>query len=237
MKEEYRKNIYHIYNHTRNFNRINGFFGKIMSDQNKDIIDLIEGKKILDVGAGYGILTKTLQGLGYEAIGIEPNPEMVEYAKKRFSVELLRQSIYKTDFPNASFDTIILREVIAHLEFDRALIEINRIGKGLIIIFDTLPTIIVKCGRAIIGHREYNQKSLNYYIGLLRDKGYNICSMVFRDIIAFPLSGGFLGPLLVPRIEWVEKNIIMLDKKLNVLMKKIGLQKFFCWRFLVKAFR
>lgn len=227
--------IYHILNHTRNLKRISGFFGEIIQDQDRDIISLIEGKRVLDVGAGYGLLTKRLEELGYEVVGIDPNPEMIEYAKKYFSVELLKQSIYKTDFPESYFDTVILREVLPHLEFEKALIEIDRIGKGRVVIFDSLPTIILKLARVVIGHREYNQRSLKFYIGVLEDNGYKICDLLFRDVIALPLSGGFVGPLLVPKIGWVEKKIIELDKKLNLLMKKIGIQKFLCFRYLIKA--
>jgi len=198
MRKKHEEEIFHTWNHTGNLKKINGFYGRVVNAQDNEIINLVEGHKVLDVGAGYGLLTKKLMGLGYEAVGIEPDPEMVGFAKRYFSVELSEQSIYQTNFPDGYFDTVILREVLPHLDFPEALKEINRIGKGTVIIFDSAPQMFLMFARIAVGHIEYNQRTLDYYISILKRYGYRIAVLRFRDVIALPVSGGYIGPVLVP---------------------------------------
>jgi len=235
MEKKHEEEIFHAWNHAGNLKRINGFYGRVVNAQDREIIKLIEGKRILDVGAGYGLLTKKLGSLGYEATGIEPDPEMVEFARRYFSVELSGQGIYQTDFPDGYFDTVILREVLPHLDLSRALKEINRIGKGTVIIFDSALQPLLRLARAALGHREYNQRTLDYYVSQLEGNGYKICVLRYTDVVALVMSGGYIGPVLVPDMDWAEWMVLAADGILNDLLKIAGLQRFFCWRFILKA--
>jgi len=227
--------IFPLWHHARNIERIKGLYGMVVDDQDKDIISLIDGKRILDVGAGYGLLVKKLRGLGYDPTGIEPDEGLIYYAKKYFSTELLNRSIYKTDFPEGYFDTVIIRETLPHLDFDKALSEIGRICGKTVVIFDSAVQPLLKLARSIMGHHEYNQKELNDYMGILKNNGYEIIDIRFRDIFVFPLSGGYISPFALPASGWFGKVMITADGITNFIINRIGLQKILCWRYLIKA--
>ena len=88
------------------------------------ILDLIEPytssfftqgtRKLLDVGAGVGILTEFAQRRGYEAWGLEPSHYAVSIAQKR-GLRVIRGDLSTRSLPEASFDVIVMHDVVEHL--------------------------------------------------------------------------------------------------------------------------
>lgn len=80
----------------------------------KDIPFLIEifnkygkVKSVLDVGCGYGVHDYLLSKKGYECMGIEPHPKMIEFAEKNYpSVKFDVKSMQEAYYPN-NFDAIL----------------------------------------------------------------------------------------------------------------------------------
>jgi len=73
----------------------------------------VEGR-VLDVGAGTGDQVAELIRLGYDAIGLEPNPQAVAIARDRGRP--IRQGTAEAPpFEDSSFDTVILSQVVEHL--------------------------------------------------------------------------------------------------------------------------
>ena len=66
----YKENIFHDIDHGKCKQQLNRFYGRVANSQNKSIADLIQGKNVLDIGAGYGSLTKLLIDFNYNVIGI-----------------------------------------------------------------------------------------------------------------------------------------------------------------------
>ena len=57
---------------------------RFVSDLAKPVVDLLaprEGERILDLGCGDGVLTKTLANFGCELVGVDASPEMVGAAQ------------------------------------------------------------------------------------------------------------------------------------------------------------
>jgi SAM-dependent methyltransferase len=73
----------------------------------------VEGK-VLDVGAGTGGLVAELTQLGYDAVGLEPNPQAVEVALSR-GIPVHEGTAEAAPFEESSFDTVILSQVVEHL--------------------------------------------------------------------------------------------------------------------------
>jgi SAM-dependent methyltransferase len=73
----------------------------------------IEGK-VLDVGAGTGGQVAELVRLGYEAVGLEPNAQAVAIARSR-GWPVHHGTAEAPPFEDATFDTVILSQVVEHL--------------------------------------------------------------------------------------------------------------------------
>lgn len=146
-------------------------------------------------------------------------------------------SIYETGFPDGFFDTVILREVVYHLEFGRAILEIKRVGRNRLTIFQGTSILPLRIAKRVLGHHEFNEQPLHYYLDILRRNGYIIDGIGFRDILAFPLSGGFVWRQLLPRNQTLYRAVIALDRVLNGLLRTLGLQSKFCFRYILSAHR
>lgn len=77
---------------------------------------LIGGKgRLLDIGAGRGEFLRASCEGGWSAVGIEPSASFAEIASRYAGVEIRRESLEQCNFPDASFDVVILAAVLEHL--------------------------------------------------------------------------------------------------------------------------
>jgi SAM-dependent methyltransferase len=70
--------------------------------------------RVIDVGSGTGEHVAELLRLGFDAVGIEPNPQALAVATRR-GLPVTRGTSEDPGHPPGSFDTIILNQVIEHL--------------------------------------------------------------------------------------------------------------------------
>jgi SAM-dependent methyltransferase len=86
------------------------------------------GKRVLDVGCGEGA---TLHHLGAPAgaVGIDLFEAKVEFARSQLpACEFVRASVYELPFESGSFDHVIVRDLIHHLDQPaRAMDEVRRV--------------------------------------------------------------------------------------------------------------
>jgi SAM-dependent methyltransferase len=71
--------------------------------------------RLLEVGAGSGFFLKAAERAGWSVAGIEISTEGVEFATKRLGLEIRRESAEALSFPAASFDVVVMFDVIEHL--------------------------------------------------------------------------------------------------------------------------
>jgi len=220
--------------------RLKRFYGDVAKDQNKDIIRFISGRHVLDVGCGYGSLIHQINSdmKDMEAVGIDIDPESIRLAKELYGIDVKPVSVYKMDFPDNHFDTVILREAIHHFDTEEslrtALSQIRRVCRKELIIFDPNPNFIVKLSRKMIGHID-PEAPVDKVLKTLKENGFDVKICMWRDIIAFPLSGGFVGRELIPNIGFVKDAVLRLDKIINMIMRTINLQRHVCWRYIIYA--
>ena len=74
-----------------------------------------ERGRLLDVGCGNGRFLAQMRGLGWEVVGVEPDPEAARIAKERFGLEVFQDTLEEAKFPNDSFDAITMNHVIEHV--------------------------------------------------------------------------------------------------------------------------
>lgn len=81
----------------------------------------VKGTKVLDLGCGGGIYTKTLAGMGTgDVTGLDFSKEMLHtaknYCKNEDNVHFILGDAYRTGLDRASFDIILCRAVLHHLQ-------------------------------------------------------------------------------------------------------------------------
>lgn len=91
------------------------------------------GREILDLGCATGMYCLALTNLGYSVKGADVNARYVDIAKERgVDAYLIQGSV---PFPDKSFDTVILFEVMEHLpEPDKVLVEAKRLARTNVLI-------------------------------------------------------------------------------------------------------
>lgn len=94
---------------------------------------------ILDAGCGTGGLIRWMEGhrVTWRWTGVDLNPLACAFARERCAAKILEASVTALPFGDASFDAVVLADVLYHLEDDiEALREARRVLKpgGMIVI-------------------------------------------------------------------------------------------------------
>jgi len=85
---------------------------------------------LLDVGCGYGFFLKMAVERGWEAGGVDPDPQGIAYAKERLQVNALLGDLRDVHFPDGSFDLVTLWNVLDHASDPvDLLLEVHRVLK------------------------------------------------------------------------------------------------------------
>jgi 2-polyprenyl-3-methyl-5-hydroxy-6-metoxy-1,4-benzoquinol methylase len=71
--------------------------------------------RFLDIGCGSGASTRAASDLGWEAIGIDIDPQLIQEGREQLQVDLRCVPILESGLPPGQFDFIKLRDVIEHL--------------------------------------------------------------------------------------------------------------------------
>lgn len=96
-------------------------------DKVRELLDPGPGVRVLEVGCGQGHLTKRLEGMGADVIGIDANPKAAEVA---VSTRVRYMRAEKLEFEDSMFDQLISVHVIEHVPaLQQALSEMARVLK------------------------------------------------------------------------------------------------------------
>jgi 2-polyprenyl-3-methyl-5-hydroxy-6-metoxy-1,4-benzoquinol methylase len=130
------------------------------------MLELVEkhaGNKILDVGCGHGVNCIELNNRGFYCIGIEAKEEYAREAQKH--VEAYHMRAEKLEFPDKSFDTVIMLEVLEHLEGPHAaLSEALRVARqNLILSVPNLSPLEVCVEYNVIMHHFFEPTHKNFF--------------------------------------------------------------------------
>ena len=220
--------------------RLDGFYGKVDERLNARIAKWIAGKSVLDVGCGFGQLTDYLRRKGFDAVGVDLLEACVVAGRERFPQADLRVSKTETlDAPDKSYDTVILKDTIHHIyeEDDVAafLADVKRVARKRVVIQDPNPMFILLMARKLIGHVDPVCKPADA-IRVVTEAGFKVVKLEYSELFAFPMSGGYVGPVMVPgRPGWLGKALLGLDEGLFRLFSAVGLGRFLGWRYLLVA--
>jgi SAM-dependent methyltransferase len=88
----------------------------------------VSGLRVVDLGAGTGILTEQLIGLGADVTAVEPDESMrAEFRQRLPSARLLVGSAEDIPVPDGSADAVLCGQAMHWFTMDRALPEIARV--------------------------------------------------------------------------------------------------------------
>jgi SAM-dependent methyltransferase len=84
--------------------------------------------RVLDLGAGTGILTGALARLGAEVVGVEPDPSMLAELRRQLpGVRAVEGRAEALPLPDQSVDAVLCGQAMHWFDLDRALPEIARV--------------------------------------------------------------------------------------------------------------
>jgi len=221
----------------RDLKRLQGFYGAVACDQNHSILQLVNGATVLELGCGYGTFVEEARKRGKGAFGLDIDFEILEIGKRTYPFlrgRLIQGDIGHLPFKAKSFHAVILRESLHHVSWDKILPEILRVCQTEIIIFEPNPNWFLKLARRIISHKD-QEVPVKPLLRLLEKHGVAVQECHFRDLIAFPLSGGFVGREFVPPIKILFPLLLGMDRLFRGFSHLIKIDGATCWRYLVKG--
>ncbi len=119
---------------------------------------------VLIIGAGQGLLVERLQKKGFKVDGVDFEPNMIMYAKKRRGLNLIQANAQNMPFANKSYKTsIITTGVVDFLDNE----------EQIKLIIDEALRVTGDSGKVFVAFYKYHPKVENLlrYIGLITDKG------------------------------------------------------------------
>ena len=112
--------------------------------------------RLLDVGCGNGTLLAAMRALGWDVLGIEPDPEAARIAREVGKLPVVTGSLEDARLPAGSFDAVTVSHVIEHVPDPRALLrECSRLlssGGQLIVATPNVQSLGHKMFRASFFH-------------------------------------------------------------------------------------
>lgn len=218
--------------------RLNKFWGKVDRKHIEIISKFIKGKKVLDMGAGYGTTTTYLQDQGFDVLAIDFDDDSIKVAKEiNSTINYLKLNVEDLPFENSTFDTLILRDALHHFygeaDFSKIKTEINRILKpdGVVIFFDPNINFLLKILRKISNHND-EECSFEEAIKIMNELNLNIIHNSFNTIYTLPLSGGYVGVNFIPQINIIQSALLFTERIFEKLIQnKLGRQ--IAWRYMI----
>jgi 2-polyprenyl-3-methyl-5-hydroxy-6-metoxy-1,4-benzoquinol methylase len=134
------KNYFTKYSSTRTKQVLKLYFTRLIEQTNsRDVY----GKKLLDIGCGYGYFLKLASAFGFETYGIDISQHAIKQARKVVNAKFFCSDIQDIlPFAANFFDIITMFDVIEHLEKPySALQQIHRVLKPRGIFIITTPNM------------------------------------------------------------------------------------------------
>lgn len=231
-------------NITQPYERLKSLWGTIDAQHNELIRQRVRGKRVLDVGCGYGSLVAYLSSHGFEVDGWDHDPESIRVANRMFpSIKVEHRDLeHEANVSPARYDTIIFKDSMHHvmgegdvhraLEATRTLLKPN----GRVVVLDPNPMWILRTARRIIGHID-PEAPRDAVTAVLAEHGFAVGDVDFFETIGLPVSGGYVGPRLAPNFSVVNKLVAWTNKLASTTAVRLGIGPHVCWRYILHADR
>jgi 2-polyprenyl-3-methyl-5-hydroxy-6-metoxy-1,4-benzoquinol methylase len=153
----------------------------------KLILKLVEGKKILDVGCGSGLLSKTLIKEGYNVTVIDNDSKAIEIALRKGINGLVAD--INTWQTHEKFDCIVLGDVLEHIEDDKSAMKkvygMLEPNACIIVNVPAYQTLFSKHDIALGHKRRYSNLELE---SKLLYSGFKVERLRHWNLLALPIT-------------------------------------------------
>jgi SAM-dependent methyltransferase len=104
---------------------------------------LDKGRRLLDVGCGYGFFLNLAKDQGWKVYGVELSEDACQFAQKKLELDIFCGGLKEASFPSDYFDAVTLWNVLDHMtDPQQQLLEIRRILKNDGLLFLRLPNFL-----------------------------------------------------------------------------------------------
>ena len=169
------------------------------------------GERILDIGCSIGEYSQKLNSLGFNCVGVDYNQKYIEKARMK-GVEAYVMDAYHLDFEDNSFDTVLMFEILEHLENPKlALNEAKRVAKKNILI--TTPSFSRFHQLASLKLTYYDVLEVDHVNFFTKKELTNLCSEISSKYIVREDEPIYIHTLL----PWYVAKPISLLYKLRII--------------------
>ena len=239
-KKNIRERDFHNKLQSKTKGRFENIFYKAISNAWEDFYNFLDlnakSSELLDYGCGVGpVIEKVVKLSPKKVTGIDISEISISKAKEKLiksgsKVELLVDNCENTMFSNNKFDIVYGLGILHHLQFSKCIIEISRILKpnGTFLFIEPLGT-----NPLINFYRLLTPKSRSKDEHPLVFKDFEIIKANFRNVNV--KYYGFLTLIFFPFYKSNNTKIFKVLAKLDQLLFKIIIFKYFAWSVLITA--
>jgi SAM-dependent methyltransferase len=180
------------------------------------------GRRLLDVGAGFGSVTSHLVE-GRDVTVLDTSPACVEALRARFdglpNVKVVQGDLSGVD--GEVFDSVLLTNVLEHIRDDDAFLAqlaARLVPGGTIVIYvPALNGLYTGWDRKVGHYRRYSKKRI---AGVVADAGMSVSEVRYMNFLAIPawmVSGRLVGrdDRIVKSLDWWDKFAIPLSRSVE----------------------
>jgi SAM-dependent methyltransferase len=147
--------------------------------------------RLLDAGCGTGRNLLEFGALG-TAQGVDSSPEAIEFCRRRGVEAVLEGQIERLPFASATFDLILVTDVLEHLPDDRAALrELRRVAAPEGRMLATVPAYRMLWSQHDVAHHHFRRYTLRTLRERLRASGWE------------PMAWSYFNTALLPPIAAV----------------------------------
>lgn len=197
------KQYYDTYGKRYDDERIIGYYSFINDIEVDTISEYAEGKKVLEIGCGTGIILKRIAKIAKEAWGVDLSSGMLKKAKEK-DLNVKQANATQLPFKDSEFDVVYSVKVLAHIpDIEKVIEEVHRVLKkdGMAVLefynpksFKKLANTIQKSGEKVFLRFDSHSDIMRLVEGkfkLIGTRGARIISMT-SGMIRLPILGNFV---------------------------------------------
>ncbi len=167
----------------------------------------VVGKKVLDVGCGFGIYVDFLSLTGFESTGVDFVSSFIANAKRSKKGYFIKASADNLPFKNEAFDTVLLFDILEHGDDTKLLQEAKRVCKDRVLVIVPMRVDEQLSSSGVIFRHYIDKSHLREYIKDDLEKLAKKCGLkvlyienihpLYNETIFLSL---FKGPIILKKI-------------------------------------